>query len=341
MTTTMTELIAKVGKGEKGAKDLTYEEAKESMRLLLEGGATEAQVGSFLVAMRIKGESISELAAFTAVSREYAPPLPIPPDLRVLDIPTYAGKQDSWHVLLPAAILAAAAGIPVLLHGYDDVPGRLATATVAARLGLPVDLDPKQAADCVIQKGLAYLDIGLYHPLVFRFLEMRKELGVRSFFQPVARMLNPARAWTSLIGMSHPPYFEKIAEALRMLGTPRALILRGLEGEPELSISSVTKAIELREDRITPLTLQPKDFELMFERIEHLASPGVDGEAELIRKVLGNAVKGSQRDWVLMNAAMILYAGGKAASIRAALPLAQEALASGAAKKKLAELTQV
>ncbi len=335
----MQTLIAKVGKGEKGAKDLTYAEAQEAMRLLLEGVATPAQVGSFLVAMRIKSESISELAAFTAVAREYAPPLPVPPDLGLVDIPTYAGKQDSWHVLLPAAIIAAAAGVPVLLHGYDDVPGRLATATVAARLGIPVDLDPKQAAEFVAEKGLSYLDIGLYHPLVFRFLELRKELGVRSLFQPVSRMLNPARAQASIIGMSHPPYFERIAEALRMLGTPRALILRGLEGEPELSVSSVTKAIELREDRITPLTLQPKDFGMMFERIEDLASPGVDGETELITKILGNEMKGSRRDWVLMNAAMILYTGDKAASLRAALPLAQETLASGAAKKKLAELS--
>jgi len=315
----MTELIAKVGKGEKGAKDLTYDEAKGAMRLLLESVATPAQVGSFLVAMRIKSESISELAAFTAVAREYAPPLPIPPHLGLVDIPTYAGKQDSWHVLLPAAIVAAAAGVPILLHGYDDVPGRLATATVAARLGIPIDLDPKQAADYLTKHGLTYLD-------------------VRTFFQPVSRMLNPGRAQVSIIGMSHPPYFEKIAEALRMLGTPRALILRGLEGEPELSISSVTKVIELREDRIMPLTLQPKDFDLPFERIEHLESPGVDGEAELITKILGNEVKGGQRDWVLMNAALILYAGGKASSIRAALPLAQETLASGAAKKKLGEL---
>jgi anthranilate phosphoribosyltransferase len=334
----MQTLIAKVGKGEKGAKDLTYDEAKEAIRLLLDGVATPAQVGSFLVAMRIKSESVSELAAFTAVTREYAPPLPVPPDLGLVDIPTYAGKQDSWHVLLPAAIVAAAAGVPILLHGYDDVPGRLATATVAARLGIPTDLDPKQTADYLEKHGLVYLDVGLYHPLVFRFLELRKELGVRSFFQPVSRMLNPGRAQASIIGMSHPPYFEKIAEALRMLGTPRALVVRGLEGEPELSVSSVTKAIELRDDRITPFTLQPKDFGMMFERIEDLASPGVDGEAGLIAKILRNEVKGYQRDWVLMNAAMILYAGSKAPSLRAALPIAQETLASGAAKKKLGEL---
>ncbi len=340
MSVTMTELIAKVGKGEKGAKDLTYQEAASAMRLLLEGQATPAQAGAFLVAMRIKGESVSELAAFTAVAREYVPPLPVPPDLWLVDIPTYAGKQDSWHVLLPAAIVASAAGVPVLLHGYDGVPGRLATAAVAAKLGIPIDLDPKQATEFLVQKGLAYLDVGLYHPLVFRFLELRKELGVRSFFQPVARMLNPGRAQTSIIGMSHPPYFEKVAEALRMMGTPQALVVRGLEGEPELSVSSITKAIELRNDRIVPFTIQPKDFNMAFARIEDLKSPGLDGEVELIVKILENEVKGGKRDWVVMNAAMILYAGGKASSIKAAVSLAQETLASGAAKKKLQELVQ-
>src|SRR5712692_4617135 len=175
MDITMQTLIAKVGKGEKGAKDLTYQEAASATRLLLEGTATPAQVGAFLIAMRIKSESVSELAAFTATAREYAPPLPMPPDLGLVDIPTYAGKQDSWHVLLPAAIVASAAGVPVLLHGYDGVPGRLATAAVAAKLGIPIDLDPKQATESLVQKGFTYLDVGLYHPLVFRFLELRKE----------------------------------------------------------------------------------------------------------------------------------------------------------------------
>ncbi len=335
----MQTLIAKVGKGEKGAKDLTYQEAASAMRLLLEGTATPAQAGAFLIAMRIKGESVTELAAFTTVAREYVPPLPVPPGLGLVDIPTYAGKQDSWHVLLPAAIVAAAAGVPVLLHGYDGVPNRISTAVIAAKLGIPIELEPKQAVECLAQKGLAYLDVGLYHPLVFRFLELRKELGVRSFFQPVARMLNPGRARTSIIGMSHPPYFEKTAEALRMLGAPQALVVRGLEGEPELSISSITKAIELRDDRIIPFTLQPKDFDMAFARIEDVKSPGLDGEVPVLAKILGGEFKGTMRDWVTMNAAMMLYAGGKASSIRDALALARETLASGAAKKKLGELS--
>lgn len=336
----MQALIAKVGKGEKGAKDLTYEEAKKAMRLLLEGEATPGQVGAFLLAMRIKSESVSELAAFTAVARTYVSPLAIPADLGLVDIPTYAGKRESWHALLPAAIVAAAAGSPILLHGYDGVPGRLSTAAVAARLGIPVDLTPKEVAARVIGTGLGYLDIALYHPPVYRMLELRKELGVRTFFQPVARLLNPSRAHASMIGISHPPYFEKIAEAMRMLGMPRALVLRGLEGEPEVSLSSVTKAMELRDDRITRMTLQPKDFGMTFERVQELASPGLDGEAALIRKILSNDLRGGRQDWVVMNAAAILYVGGKAPSIRAAVPLATETLQSGAAMKKLLEAAQ-
>ena len=131
----MQAFIAKVGKGEKGAKDLTYQEAAGAMRLLLEGTATPAQAGAFLIAMRIKSESVTELAAFTSVAREYVPPLPVPPDLGLVDIPTYAGKQDSWHVLLPAAIVAAAAGVPVLLHGYDGVPNRVSTRSEERRVG--------------------------------------------------------------------------------------------------------------------------------------------------------------------------------------------------------------
>jgi anthranilate phosphoribosyltransferase len=340
MATLMQDLIAKVGKGEKGAKDLTYQEAMGVMRLLLEGQATPAQVGAFLLAMRIKGESVTELAALTAAAREYVAPLTIPDELGLLDIPTYAGKQESWHVLLPAAIVAVAAGCPVLLHGYDGVPNRISTAAIAARLGIPIDLTAKEVSEQVERKGLGYLDVALYHPPLYRFLELRKELGVRSFFQPVSRMLNPGRAQTSLIGMSHPPYFEKTAEAMRMLGTPRALVVRGLEGEPELSVSSVTKIMELRDDRITPMTLQPKDFGMMFERIEYLVSSGVDDEAKVIAKILGNEVTDGTYDWVVMNAAALLYAAGKTSSIRAAVPLAQEALQSGAAKKKLAELVQ-
>lgn len=338
----MQEFIAKVAKGQKASKDLTWEEAKRAMKALIEGQATSAQTGAFLVAMRIKMESVTELASFTAVARSYVPAVPIPREVGVVDLPSYAGKQDTFHALAGAAIVAAAAGASILMHGYDGIPGRPGNAGVLKSLGLPIDLEPKTAAEAVAKHGFAYLDIALYHPPLYRFLEMRQELGVRNVFHPVARLLNPARAASQVVGLSHPPHFEKTAEALRMLGTPRALVVRGVEGDPELSIAMVTKVLELRDERIAPLSFAPKDVGLALGASREMAGfpPDQRGkEAELLRRILHNQLQGGARDWVLLNAALLLYAAGKAPSVSACLPAARRALEEGAAAKKLEELT--
>ena len=235
------------------------EEAKQAMRLIIEGAATPAQIGAFLVAMRFKAESVTELAAFTATARQYVPAIAIPSGLSVVDVPTYAGKQETFHVIVPAAIVAASAGAVILMHGSEGPPDRRGTSPVLQGLGVPIDLGSQQIGSELERKGFAYLDLALYHPPVSRYLEMRQELGVRNLFHPVARILNPARATSQVIGLSHPPYFEKTAEALRMLDARRALILRGVEGDPELSIAAITRVLELRDERITPTAFHPKD----------------------------------------------------------------------------------
>lgn len=341
MTLSMQELIAKIGAGQKASKDLTWEEAKQAMRLLIEGQATPAQVGAFLLAMRFKMESVTELAAFTSAARTYAPPLPVSQDLALVDLPVYAGKQDTFHASIGAAIVAAAGGAAVLMHGHDIIPHRPGPATVLTKLGIVIESSPKQAADELATKGFAYLDMALYHPPIAKFLDLRLELGVRNLFHPVARMLNPARAKAQIIGLTHPPYFEKTAEALAMLGCQQALILRGVEGSPELSLAAATKALELRGERITPMTLHPKDAGLPSGTHQPMAGfpPGqADKEADLLKKILANQVRGGQRDWVLLNAAMLLYASGKATSFAAGAKQAQQALDSGDAAKKLSEL---
>lgn len=126
----MQELIAKIAKGPRAAKDLTWDEAKQAMKALIEGDATPAQVGAFLMAMRIKMESVTELASMTATARSYVPSVPIPRELGVVDLPSYAGKQDTFHALAAAAIVAASAGASVLMHGYDGIPGRAGNAGV-------------------------------------------------------------------------------------------------------------------------------------------------------------------------------------------------------------------
>jgi anthranilate phosphoribosyltransferase len=341
MISDFSQLIAKIGKGQKASKDLNWEEAKRAMRLLVENQATPTQVGAFLLAMRVKVESVAELAAFTSAAREYVPALPVPRSLSLVDLPVYAGKQETLHASIGAAILASSAGASVLMHGHDGVPERPGAVAVLAKLGIPTDLTPKQAAEEVTAKGFAYLDIALYHPPIARFLDLRRELGVRSFFHPVAKMLNPARASVQVIGLTHPPYFDKMAEALKMLGGQRALIVRGVEGDPEISIAGSTRVLELRDDRIASLMLAPKDFALSSGVLQDMAGfppEQAEQEAGLLRRILRNEVQGAQRDWIVLNAAMLLYAVGKGLSISAGLPLAQQALESGAAARKLEEL---
>ena len=338
----MQQFIAKIGKGQKASKDLTWEEAKQAIRLLIEGKATPAQVGGFLLAMRIKMESVTELAAFTSVAREYVAPLRVSGNRPLIDLPTYAGKQDTFHALIGAAIVASAAGAAVLMHGYEDIPERISAATVLSKMAIPSDLDPKRAAEEASAKGFAYLDIALYHPPLARFLDLRRELGVRSFLHPVAKMLNPARAPVQVIGLTHPPYVDKTAEALSMLGCRRALIVRGVEGDPELSIGAATKVLDLHQDRQFSLTLQPKDVGLTLGSFRDMAGfplTQIEREAELLQRILENRVHGGQRDWVIQNAAMLLYAAGKAPSISSGIPLAHQAIETGAAAGKLTELT--
>ena len=169
------------------------------------------------------------------------------------------------------------------------------------------------------------------------------ELGVRNVFHPIARLLNPARATSQVIGLTHPPYFEKTAEALRMLGSPRALVVRGVEGDPELSIAMITKMLELRDERITPLTLAPKDAGLALGTSREMAGFPPDQrekEADLLRRILHGQVQGGPRGWVLLNAAMLLYAAGKESSLATCMLLARRAIDDGTAVRKLEELSQ-
>ncbi|HSF67061.1 MAG TPA: anthranilate phosphoribosyltransferase [Nitrospiraceae bacterium] len=337
------DFIVKIAKGPKAGKDLTWDEAKRAMKALIEGEATPAQTGAFLMALRIKLESVTELASLTAAARSYVAPVPIPRELDVVDLPSYAEKQETFHALVASAIVAASAGASVLMHGYDGIPGRTGTAGTLKALGLPTDMEPKVAAETVTRHGFAYLDIALYHPPVYRFLEMRQELGVRNVFHPVAKLLNPARATSQVVGLSHPPHFEKTAEVLRMLGCPRALVVSGVEGDPELSIAALTRVLELRDDQIMPFSFSPKDIGLAMGTQRDMAgfpSNQQDKEADLLRRILNNQLQGGPCNWILMNAALILYAAGRGVTLASCVPLARRALEGGAAARKLEELVQ-
>jgi len=362
----MHRFITKIGKGQQGARDLSWEETKQATHWLIEsmplastkGRATPCQIGAFLMAMRIKLESVTELAACTATTRSYVAALETPAHLNVVDVPVYAEKHNTFHVCLPAAIVAAAAGATILFHGVDNPSVDSDLPRILEQLGIPWELRGAELLATLEQNGLAYLDLALYHPPLAQFVALREELGAQNMFHQVARLLNPARARSQVVGVAHPQYVKKIPEAVAMLGGHRLLVFQGLEGFPELSMTTSTIMRERRQDRVTPLTLTPQDAHLPSGTFPDMALPAScvrrnacpgrpgDGgglslparEAALIHDLLNNRVRDRSRDWVIYNAAMLIYASGQASSVAAGVPLARRGLESGAAAHKLAAL---
>jgi len=341
----MDKLIAKIGKGLRGAKDLTWDEAKEAVASLVEGNASPHQVGAFLMAMRIKTETVTEMAAFTSKVRTYVPPVKIPVDQKVVDVPVYGEKHNTFHACVPAAIVAAAAGASVLLHGMDNPASASDLPRVLNSLNIPTKLQGEALGSTIEEQGFGFLDLAIYHPPLASFLDLRHELGVQNFFHQVVRLLNPSRSSSQVIGVAHPPYLEKIPEVVNMLGGHRVMVFQGVEGYPELSISTPTLLRELRDERFIPFNLKPQHLRLSLGSFQNMTIPVMSStdqvpaqEAALIRKILSNDIQDCARDWVVYNAAMLLYAGSKASTIAAGVPLAIQSLESGAALKKLTSL---
>ena len=339
----MDHVIAKIGKGLKGAKDLTWEEAKFALNAIFEGQATPVQIGAFLMAMRIKTESIGELAALTATARRYVPLIEFPDSAQMVDLPLYGEKHNTIHIVIAASLVAGAAGSRIFMHSLDNPSLGYDLPQVLHQLKLPIAQSALEATEQASRHAWVYMDLAGYHAPLTKLLDLRREFGLQNLSHQIARLLNPAQLPSQVIGIAHPPYLNKMAEALDMLQTPRALIIQGVEGFPELSISGSSSAQELRSGHISPLTFRPEDagfrfgpFQAMSAKVSSqegpVSSAGPQHEAQVIRQLLGNRQRGDQRAWVIFNAALLIYAAGLAPSLAKATPLANEALDSGKAE---------
>ncbi len=333
----MQYFVHKVGAGEKAAQDLTYEEAREAAQLLLSGEATPAQAGGFLIAMRVKGETHEEMRAFTEVCRGYNRPLMLQREIVPLDVPVYAGKKTFFHAIIPAAFLIAACGRPVLLHGFSGAPGRLGVADVLRSLGICVDFTPQEGATLLERTGFLYLDVARFNPPLHRFQLLRNELGVRTILNAVSRMVDPADSGRHLIGISHPPYFEKTLDVLKRFGSRRVLIVRGVEGGPEPSITSETKGFLAVDGEAAPVSITAAELGLSWARRSDIPGGDPQGQADLIEKVLAGERIGPVREWVLLAAAAGLLAIGEVSGLAEGWKRAGQALNDGTALRKLKE----
>jgi anthranilate phosphoribosyltransferase len=315
-------------------RDLTADEAAAVLREIMEGRVSETQSAAFLIALRTKGETVDEVAGLAATMRELALRVDLArPDL--VDTAGTGGGAPSFNVSTTAALVAASAGATVAKHGNRSATGRCGSADVLEALGARIDLEPAAIAECIADVGFGFMFAPIHHQAMRYVVPVRRELAVRTIFNLLGPLTNPAGATRQVIGVADPAYLEIMAGALARLGSESALIVSSEDGLDELSVSAPTRVVELRDGRIDSFTLAPEEAGLERTPADSLAQGGPAENAELARAVVGGEIEGVERSLVLLNAGAALYVGGAAGSIQAGVREADDAIASGAAAELL------
>jgi anthranilate phosphoribosyltransferase len=314
--------------------DLSADEAAAVLREIMQGRVSDEQTAGFLIALRTKGETVDEVAGLAKTMRELA--LRVDVDTaNLVDTAGTGGGAPSFNVSTTAALLAAAAGATVAKHGNRSATGRCGSADLLEALGARIDLEPGAIAECIAEVGFGFMFAPVHHQATRHVVPVRRELGVRTIFNLLGPLTNPAGARRQVIGVSDPAYLETMAGALARLGSESALIVSAEDGLDELSVSAPTRVVELREGRIDTFTLTPEEAGLERLPADGLAQGGPGENAALAREVLGGRAGGVERALVLLNAGAALYVAGVSASIQAGVRDAGDALDSGAGSELL------
>lgn len=319
-------------------KDLSTELAAQVMSELLAGELAPSQVGALLLGLRIKGESAEEIAGFARVLRGYSNTIPAP-EGTVDTCGTGGDGAGTFNISTTSAFVVAGAGVPVAKHGNRFASGRCGSADVLEQLGVPLNLTPGESAENVRETGMAFLFAPLYHPAMGKVAGHRRELGVRTIFNLLGPLLNPAGAQYQLLGVSSPEILSKLAKALSILGSKRAVVVVGEDGLDEVTLTGKTQAILVEDGVLTPFEIVPEEYG--FTRCS-LADLKGEGPVENARFTLGvlQGEQGPKRDVVILNAGVALYAANQAGSIGEGIKMAQESIDSGRALSKLTALRE-
>jgi anthranilate phosphoribosyltransferase len=332
---TVTSAIDRVASGH----DLTTDEAAGVLREIMEGRASEVQTGAFLIALRTKGETVDEVAGLAATMRELALRVDLGrPDL--VDTAGTGGGAPSFNVSTTAALVAAAAGAPIAKHGNRSATGRCGSADVLEALGARIDLEPAAVAECIDDVGFGFMFAPLHHKAMRYVVPVRGELAVRTIFNLLGPLTNPAGATRQVIGVSDPLYLETMAGALARLGSETALIVSAEDGLDELSVSAPTRVVELNGGRMESYTLTPEEAGVERASGDGLAQGDPDENAELTRAIVEGRRQGVERSLTVLNAGAALYVGGNADSIASGVVAAGEAIDSGAAAALVARYVE-
>lgn len=318
-------------------QDIPQDAMRELMRAIMSGGATPAQIGGFLVALRAKGETVPEVVAAAEVMRELAARVPVRCDHLVDTCGTGGDGTHTFNISTAAAFVAAAAGARVAKHGNRSVSSKSGSADVLEAAGVNLELSPEQVRACIEVVGLGFLFAQRHHGAMQHALAPRRELGVRTIFNLLGPLTNPAGAPNQVVGVYSADWVEPLAEALRDLGSRHVLVVHAEDGLDEISIGAPTRVAELQGGRIKARTLTPEQFGLTREPLSWLVVDSAEASLEMIRGVLSGA-PGPARNIVLLNAGAAIYAAGVALTLDAGIVKAAHAIDTGAAAAKLEEL---
>ena len=321
-------------------EDLTADQAAAAMGEIMAGRATPAATAALLIALAMKGERPAEIVGFATTMRREAVAFETGGRAVFDTCGTGGDKSGSFNISSAAALVVAACGVPVAKHGNRSVSSRCGSADVFEALGVAVAAPPATVERCLAEAGIAFLFAPTFHPSMRHAAPTRRELGVRTAFNLLGPLTNPARPARQLVGVPRPELTELLARALLMLGSERAWVVHGADGLDELSLSGYTKVSECRDGAVQTYYVHPSDFGLRKAPAEALAGGTAPENAALVRRVLGGE-KGALRDVTLLNAGASLFIAGHAGSVRDGIDEAARAIDNGAALGTLERLVRV
>jgi anthranilate phosphoribosyltransferase len=321
-------------------RDLSSQEASEVLAEIMHGEVSETQIAAFLIALRTKGETVDELAGLARTMRELAAHVPTERE-DLLDTAGTGGGRRTFNVSTTAALVAAGAGCAVAKHGNRSATSSSGSADLLEALGARIDLDPDGVSRCIEDAGFGFMFAPAHHQATRFVVPVRRELAVRTIFNLLGPLTNPAGATRQLIGVVDAGFLETIAGALGRLGVKRALVVAGEDGLDEISTSAATRVVEVNGEELTRYTLAPQDVGIeLADCSDPLLGGGSPQENAQVTQAVLSGEKGPRADLVLINAGAAIYAGGGAESIAEGVEAAREAIGSGAAAAALERYVQ-
>jgi anthranilate phosphoribosyltransferase len=319
--------------------NLSEAETAESMQEIMEGRATDAQIGAFLTALRIKGETVEEITGAARIMREKATTIQAPEG--VLDTCGTGGDMShTFNISTTTAFVVAGAGIPVAKHGNRSVSSQSGSADVLEALGIKIDIHPEKVEKCLSETGFGFLFAPLFHPAMKFAIGPRREMGIRTIFNILGPITNPAGARRQILGVFADKLTEILAAVLGKLGAIDAMVVHGEDGLDEISISGKTKVSRFKEGNVENFFIQPEDFGILRGTIDNIRGGNKETNASITLSIL-KGEKGFKRDIVLMNSAVAIIIAGRTEDLKEAFNMASESIDSGKALKKLEEVKRL